>query len=48
MAQPAPEAAVAMRKSLMALQDGLVKDMKIDVDAVDLAKEELRSAQVSF
>jgi TRAP-type C4-dicarboxylate transport system substrate-binding protein len=48
MAQPAPEAAVAMRKTLMALQDGLVKDMKIDADAVEIAKEELRSAQVSF
>jgi C4-dicarboxylate-binding protein DctP len=48
MSQPPAEAAVAMRKSLMALQDGLVKDMKIDLDAVDIAKEELRKAQVSF
>ena len=48
MAQPSAQAAVAMRKSLMAIQDGLVKEMKIDPDAVDLAKRELRSAKIDF
>lgn len=48
MAQPSAEAAAAMRKSLMAIQDDLVKGMKIDVDAVEIAKDELRSAKVAF
>lgn len=48
MAQPSAAAAAAMRKFLMAIQDGLVKDMKIDMDAVEIAKDELRSAKVAF
>jgi C4-dicarboxylate-binding protein DctP len=48
MAQPSAEAAVAMRKSLMSIQDGLVKEMKIDSDAVDIARDELRNAKIDF
>ena len=48
MAQPSAAAAAAMRNSLMAIQDGLVKDMKIDEDAVEIAKDELRRAKVEF
>jgi TRAP-type transport system periplasmic protein len=48
MAQPTAEAAAAMRKSLMAIQDGLVKEMKIDTDAIEVATKELRDAKVDF
>jgi TRAP-type C4-dicarboxylate transport system substrate-binding protein len=48
MAQPPQAEIVAMRKTLMAIQPGLVKDMKIDEDAVQVALDELRSAQVGF
>jgi C4-dicarboxylate-binding protein DctP len=48
MAQPSLAAAAAMRKSLMALQPGLVTDMKMDEDAVELARDELRIAKVAF
>ena len=48
MAQPTAEAAVAMRKFLMPIQDGLVKEMKIDEDAVEIARKELSSAKIDF
>ena len=38
----------ATRKHLMSTQAGLVKEMKIDADAVDLAMQELRAAKVEF
>jgi len=48
MAQPSPAAAAAMRKSLMPIQPGVVKDMKMDEEAVELARDELRKAKVAF
>lgn len=48
MAQPSPESITAMRKTLMAIQPGLVKDMKIDEDAVRIAIDELHNAKVEF
>jgi TRAP-type C4-dicarboxylate transport system substrate-binding protein len=48
MAQPSPESIVQMRKRLMAIQANLVKEMKIDEDAVQVAAEELRKAKVEF
>jgi TRAP-type C4-dicarboxylate transport system substrate-binding protein len=44
----APADIVAARKRLMATQAQLVKDMKIDADAVDLAMKELKAAGVKF
>jgi TRAP-type transport system periplasmic protein len=48
MAQPSEQAAAAMRKSLMSIQDGLVKEMNIDTDAVKIARDELRNAKIDF
>lgn len=48
MAQPSPASIVAMRKSLMSIQPGVVKEMKIDQDMVDVAMEELRNAKVEY
>ena len=39
---------VAARKRLMAVQNDLVKEMKIDADAVQLGLDELRAAKVEF
>ncbi|MBE0627566.1 MAG: TRAP transporter substrate-binding protein DctP [Burkholderiales bacterium] len=43
-----PADIVATRKHLMTTQAGLVKEMKIDADAVDLALKELKAAGVKF
>jgi len=43
-----PKEIVATRKLLMKTQDELVKDMKIDPDAVALALKELKAAGVAF
>jgi TRAP-type C4-dicarboxylate transport system substrate-binding protein len=48
LAQPAPSEVLTMRKALMATQPDLIKDMKIDQDAVQVALEELRSSKVAF
>jgi C4-dicarboxylate-binding protein DctP len=48
MARPSPVEIVAARKRLMAVQNDLVKEMKIDADAVQLALDELRAAKVEF
>lgn len=48
MANPSPEETVAKRKHLMSMQNDLVKEMKIDKEAVDLALEGLRAAKVEF
>jgi len=45
---PSAADVVATRKSLMHLQDDLVKQMKIDQDAVEAAKAGLRAANVEF
>lgn len=48
MANPSPSEIVAKRKLLMGLQDGLVQEMKIDKEAVNLALDALRAAKVEF
>jgi len=48
MAGPSPAEIVAARKRLMVVQNDLVKEMKIDADAVQLGLEELRAAKVEF
>ena len=48
MAGPSPAEIVAARKRLMAVQADLVKEMKIDADAVKLGLDELRAAKVEF
>jgi hypothetical protein len=48
LAQPAPSEVLTMRKALMATQPDLIKDMKIDQDAVQVALEEVRSSKVAF
>jgi TRAP-type transport system periplasmic protein len=48
MAGPSKAEIVAARKRLMAVQNDLVKEMKIDADAVQLGLEELRAAKVEF
>lgn len=48
MAQPSPEKIAAMRASLMSIQPGVIKEMKIDQDIVDIAMQELRAAKVGF
>ncbi len=45
---PSKAEIVAVRKRLMATQPGLVKEMKIDADVVELALKELRAAKVEF
>ncbi len=46
--KPAPAELVAKRKALMSIQDDLIKQMKIDADAVDAAKAGLAAANVQF
>ncbi len=48
MAGPSKAEIVAARKRLMAVQNDLVKEMKIDADAVQLGLDELRAAKVEF
>jgi C4-dicarboxylate-binding protein DctP len=48
MAQPSPESITEMRKALMSIQSQVVKEMEIDQETVDIAKEELRNAKVEF
>lgn len=48
IATASPKDIVATRKMLMKTQAGLVKDMKIDPDAVELAMKELKAAGVAF
>jgi len=48
MAQPSPESIIEMRKALMSIQPGLVDEMKIDQETVDVAKKALQSAKVEF
>jgi C4-dicarboxylate-binding protein DctP len=48
MAHPSPAEIVAARKRLMVVQNDLVKEMKIDADAVQLGLEELRAAKVEY
>ncbi len=48
MAQPSPGSIAEMRKALMSIQSRVVKEMKIDQETVDVAKEELRNAKVEF
>jgi len=48
MAQPSPESIAAMRSSLMSIQPGVIKEMKIDQDMADIAMDELRAAGVKF
>jgi TRAP-type C4-dicarboxylate transport system substrate-binding protein len=48
MANPLPSEIVAKRKILMGIQDELVKEMKIDKEAVNLALDALRAAKVEF
>ena len=45
---PSKAEIVAARKRLMPLQNDLVKEMKIDADAVDLGLAELKAAGVAF
>jgi len=45
---PKPADVAAVRKSLMPLQDGLVKKMKIDPKSVEIALEELKAAKVEY
>jgi C4-dicarboxylate-binding protein DctP len=45
---PSKAEIVAARKRLMAVQNDLVKEMKIDADAVQLGLEELRAAKVEY
>ena len=46
--KPAPAAVDAKRKQLMAIQDDLVKQMKIEADAIQAAKAGLTAAKVPF
>lgn len=46
--RPSPEQIAARRKALMPLQDDLVKEMKIDTDAVETARAGLKAAKVEF
>ena len=48
MAAPSPAETVAARKRLMVVQNDLVKEMKIDADAVQLGLDELRAAKVEY
>lgn len=48
IAGPSKAEIVAARKRLMAVQNDLVKEMKIDADAVQLGLDELRAAKVEF
>ena len=48
MAGPSKAEIVAARKRLMAVQNDLVKEMKIDADAVQIGLDELRAAKVEF
>ncbi len=48
MAQPSEEAAAAARRRLLAVQDQVVSDMKIERDLVELAAQQLREANVDF
>lgn len=48
MAGPSKAEIVAARKRLMAVQNDLVKEMKIDADAVQLGLDELRAAKIEF
>ena len=48
MAGPSPAEIVAARKRLMVVQNDLVKEMKIDADAVQLCLDELRAAKVAY
>ena len=48
IARPSPANLVTKRKALMAIQDDLVKQMKIDADAVDAAKAGLIAAKVQL
>src|SRR5512140_2534566 len=45
---PSKAEIVAARKRLMAVQNDLVKEMKIDADAVQIGLDELRAAKVEF
>jgi len=45
---PSKAEIVAARKRLMPLQNDLVKEMKIDADAVQIGLDELRAAKVEF
>jgi hypothetical protein len=45
---PSPADIAEKRKLLMGIQDNLVKQMKIDQDAVDTAKAALVAAKVEF
>lgn len=46
--KPSPAEVTAKRKQLMAIQDDLVKQMKIDAEVVNAAKAGLTAAKVSF
>ena len=46
--EPQPAALEAARKRLVAAQDTIVSEMKIDRDLVDIAKEELQSSGVKL
>ncbi len=48
VAKPTPEQVAERRRALMPLQDELVKQLKIDKDALDAATAGLREAKVSF
>lgn len=48
MAQPSPEDLAKARRQLMAAQDEIVAEMKIERDIVEAVMRELRSANVSF
>jgi C4-dicarboxylate-binding protein DctP len=46
--QPSPEQVAEARRRLMAAQDGIVAEMKIERDMVEAVMRELRAANVSF
>jgi C4-dicarboxylate-binding protein DctP len=48
MAGPSAAEIVAARKRLMVVQNDLIKEMKIDADAVQLGLDELRAAKVEY
>ena len=48
IAKPDPAQSAEKRKLLMSGQDDLVKQLKIDKDALDAATEGLREAKVVF
>ena len=48
LAKPTPAQIVEKRRVLMSTQDDLVKQLKIDKDAIDTATEGLREAKVAF